>query len=175
MSEKSTNLDVNSPIIGTIPESKKNKEFSELFKKKLLKGKLIKLINESLIQTNVETNQGRNEHKTINSRTNKIRNFSVEAFPSILGRDNRYSSLRSDKYVTPQELVSNNFNKSEILQINSNQAYFKLPETFQELDYFKKKKLIDVLEKEDYKDKPKREKVSQVPRCYFSSTKSNNY
>ena len=44
MSEKSTNLDVNSPIIGTIPESKKNKEFSELFKKKLLKGKLIKLI-----------------------------------------------------------------------------------------------------------------------------------
>lgn len=175
MSGRSTQSDnrsrLNSSIKNDSPFTKRiyNEASAELFKKKLLKGKLIKLINESLIQSKVDWTQGMNQNDFLEIRTEKIdrRNFSVNAFPSIIGRDIKYSSLRQDKYVTPQELLFSNFDKSEIQLISSNPLYFKIPENFKKIEQFKKRRLIEVLENEEFSEPPpKMKKVILVPRCY---------
>jgi hypothetical protein len=151
---------------------------SELFKKKLLKGKLIKLINQSIIKTSEPTaslSEQSISFKSIDNKSSKKR-FSVNLHPNLIGNENKYSTISNDYYVTPHELVSRNFSPNQIQLISSNPMYFKLPENFLEIELFKKRKLIDVLEREEKKNLPRlKDTTHSNENIVMKNNKSKNY
>lgn len=152
---------------------------SELFQKKLLKGKLIKLINQSIIRTSEPSENSSEQSLSLRTRVtkNSKKKFSINFNPNLIGNDIKFTTISHDNYVTPHELVSRNFSPNQIQLISSNPIYFKLPEDFMEIDLFKKRKLIDVLERESKNNLPvlKDYNQSNLHTKVMKNVKSNHF
>lgn len=122
-----------------------NNKQNGLIEKEILKGKLFKAINSSIIMSKEKV-------ELLN------RNFSYDKnviFPRIYKR-------YEDYYITPHEIIEKNFNEKEIKVILSNPNYFKLNQ-----GKFKDKKLLvqthlkDIINNEE-KEKSKRKRRQLV-------------
>jgi hypothetical protein len=157
-----------SPNLKTITGNKllkiKNGIFSEkIFEKKVMKGKLINLANKSLLvglseihpdlfnDYNFKPDNTYGRFSNIEP-SNKINIFTSKS-PHIL--DNKLINKRfQDYYTTADELIYKNFNNIEISMIRSDPNYFKLhSKKFKDIDFFKKKRLIDTLNEEEKENK----------------------
>ena len=74
-------------------------------------------------------------------------------FPELLGKNTVYVRRNLDILTTPEELIYNNFNEEEIEIIKSNKNFFKInsEEHFKNIEIFKNRHLLEVLEEEDVK------------------------
>jgi hypothetical protein len=83
----------------------------------------------------------------------KYPNIRMNFFPELLGKNTVYVRRNLDILTTPEELIYNNFNEEEIEIIKSNKNFFKInsEEHFKNIEIFKNRHLIEVLEEEDVK------------------------
>lgn len=74
-------------------------------------------------------------------------------FPELLGKPTMYVRRNLDILTTPEELIFNNFSEEEIEIIKSNKNFFKInsEEQFKNIDIFKNRHLLEVLEEEEVK------------------------
>ncbi len=75
----------------------------------------------------------------------------MNTFPNIIGSEIKATKRKYDHYVTPKELITNNFSKEEINLIKSDPGYFKLNlfEPFKNLDLIKNKTLLQRINDEE--------------------------
>lgn len=88
-----------------------------------------------------------------------------------------------DKFVTPSELIHNNFSDNEVQLIRSDPEYFK-PKNYEEqldsVDILKKRKLLDVLNTEEINQRQKKQKslstisISMYAYIKFRQNSKNN-
>ena len=61
----------------------------------------------------------------------------------------KFYSRYFDYFVSPDEILVNNFNKDEIFLIKTEPGYYNFGESFNNVYFFKKKKLKDILNEEE--------------------------
>ena len=126
-----------------------------LFTKKKENLKLKKLLNEKKFHPRKDTESISNTH--IKSFKNRFKNFDSEdkvgiftnKYPSILNNTDKFYSRYFDYFVSPDEILVNNFNKDEIFLIKTEPGYYNFGESFNNVYFFKKKKLKDILNEEE--------------------------
>ena len=99
-----------------------------------------------MIQVNYNSNENLLKKKNCDRK-----DFIVGAFPYLIGKDLKITNRSIDFYITPFELIHNNFNSEEIVIIRSDPEYFKLDffEKFKKLDILKTKTLLEIFDEED--------------------------
>lgn len=101
-----------------------------------------------------------------------LKSIIFNKFPNLIGKDIHINNRIHDKYITPSELIYQNFKKEELNLIKNDPDYFK-PEKYKEsletVDILRRRKLIDVLKEED-KIKGKIKRVRHVKsKCKSTS------
>ena len=141
--------------------TRKTKLFNEKEKKQFLRGKLRYLVKNNIILcekkfnpksftesiSNVHFKEFKNRFKNINTR-NKVGIF-TNKFPSILNTGNKFYTRYFDYFISPDELLKQNFNKNEIFQIKTDPNYFNFGNNFNYVSFFKKKTLKEILNEEE--------------------------
>ena len=141
--------------------TRKTKLFNEKEKKQFLRGKLRYLVKNNIILcekkfnpksftesiSNVHFKEFKNRFKNINTR-NKVGIF-TNKFPSILNTGNKFYTRYFDYFISPDELLKQNFNKNEIFQIKTDPNYFNFGNKYNNVSFFKKKTLKEILNEED--------------------------
>ena len=89
----------------------------------------------------------KNKFRNIDSRV-KVGIF-TNKFPQILNQGNKCYSRYFDHFISPDELLYQNFTKEEIFQIKSDPVYFNLGDNFSNVKFFKRKSLKDTLNEEE--------------------------
>lgn len=81
----------------------------------------------------------------------------VDHFPNLIGSDIKYVRRNIDTVISPEELIFKNFNQEDIELIKSNANYFKInsDEIFKNIDLFKNRHLLEILEEENAEIKTK--------------------
>ena len=139
---------------------KKSKLFKDLEKKKYLRGKLRHLVKNNIILcenkfnpksftesiSHVHVKEFKNRFRNINNK-NKVGIF-TNKFPAILNI-NKFYSRYFDYFISPDELLNQNFNKKEIFQIKTDPNYFNFGNNFNYVSFFRKKTLKETLNEED--------------------------
>ena len=129
--------------------------------KKILRGKLKYLVKNNIILcekkfnprsftesiSHVHVKEFKNRFKNINNR-NKVGIF-TNKFPSILNTGNKFYARYFDCFISPDELLSKNFNKNEIFQIKTDPNYFNFGNNFNNVSFFRKKTLKETLNEEE--------------------------
>ncbi len=140
--------------------NKKPKISNEIENKKFLRGKLKYLVKNNIILcekkfnprsftesiSHVHVKEFKNRFKNINN-INKVGIF-TNKFPSILNI-NKFYSRYFDYFISPDELLNQNFNKKEIFQIKTDPNYFNFGNNFNYVSFFKKKTLKEILNDEE--------------------------
>ena len=140
--------------------NKKPKISNEIENKKFLRGKLKYLVKNNIILcekkfnprsftesiSHVHVKEFKNRFKNINN-INKVGIF-TNKFPSILNV-NKFYSRYFDYFISPDELLNQNFNKKEIFQIKTDPNYFNFGNNFNYVSFFKKKTLKEILNDEE--------------------------
>ena len=144
------------------PIIKKRFRFSdEPVWKKFLRGKLLYLLKKNIILCEKKFNpitftesishyrpkEFKNKFRNIDSRV-KVGIF-TNKFPQILNQGNKCYSRYFDHFISPDELLYQNFTKEEIFQIKSDPVYFNLGDNFSNVKFFKRKSLKDTLNEEE--------------------------
>ena len=70
-------------------------------------------------------------------------------FPQILDQGNKFYSRYFDHFISPDELLYKNFTKEEIFQIKADPIYFNLGGNFNNVYFFKRKSLKEILNEEE--------------------------
>lgn len=158
-------------VINLQTETKNQK--NELFSNILLKGKLFKAINTHLIFTNKQILSIKNNN--INTNSEKQKRKFTSKFPNIFTNDNPNLIKREinnprfeDFYVTPDELITQNFSKREISNIIANPAYFKINKT-----PIKSSKILGHLDLKDTIEKEERENKKRFEEKLFKKRKNH--
>ena len=130
--------------------------------KKYLRAKLCHLMHKSIvlcekkfhprkftesISSNIRFKDFKNKFKNFND-TFKVGIF-TNKYPSILNFGDKFYSRYFDYFMSPDELLVNNFNKKEIFQIKTEPNYYNIDGIFNDVNFFKKKNLKDVLNEEE--------------------------
>ena len=129
--------------------------------KKFLRGKLLRLIKKNIILcekkfhpdsfteslSNKRIGEFKNKFKNLDVR-NKVGIF-TNKFPSILNRGNKFYTRYFDYFISPDELLNNNFTKEEIFQIKADPVYFNFGGNFNNVNFFKKRTLKETLNEEE--------------------------
>ena len=155
-------LKINNPRKNqTVVVKKKLHISTDSDKKKFLRGKLRYLVKNNIILCEKKFNprsftesishthikEYKNRFKNINIR-NKVGIF-TNKYPSILNTGNKFYTRYFDYFISPDELLKNNFTKNEIFQIKTEPNYFNFGNNFNYVSFFKKKTLKEILEEED--------------------------
>ena len=142
------------------PVLKKKWRFSdEPVWKKFLRGKLLRLLKKNIILcekkfnpitytesiSHVKPKEFKNKFRNIDSRV-KVGIF-TNKFPQILNQGNKCYSRYFDYFISPDELLNQNFTKEEIFQIKADPIYFNLGGDFSNVKFFKRKSLKEMLKK----------------------------
>ena len=166
-SQKLTNLpqsiSLKRPLSSTHSNILKNKwRFSdEPIWKKFLRGKLLYLLKKNIILceskfnplsftesiSNVHLKEFKNKFRNMDNRT-KVGIF-TNKFPQILDQGNKFYSRYFDHFISPDELLYKNFTKEEIFQIKADPIYFNLGGNFNNVYFFKRKSLKEILNEEE--------------------------
>ena len=166
-SQKLTNLpqsiSLKRPLSSTHSNVLKNKwRFSdEPIWKKFLRGKLLYLLKKNIILceskfnplsftesiSNVHLKEFKNKFRNMDNRT-KVGIF-TNKFPQILDQGNKFYSRYFDHFISPDELLYKNFTKEEIFQIKADPIYFNLGGNFNNVYFFKRKSLKEILNEEE--------------------------
>ena len=129
--------------------------------KKFLRGKLLYLVKKNIILcekkfnptmftesiSNAHVKEFKNKFRNLDNR-NKVGIF-TNKFPSILNQGNKFYTRYFDYFISPDELLDKNFTKEEIFQIKADPIYFNFGGNFNNVNFFKKKKLKDTLNEEE--------------------------
>ena len=129
--------------------------------KKFLRGKLLYLLKKNIILcenkfnplsftesiSNVHLKEYKNKFRNMDNRT-KVGIF-TNNYPQILNQGNKFYSRYFDHFISPDELLYKNFTKEEIFQIKADPIYFNLGGNFNNVDFFKKKSLKEILNEEE--------------------------
>ena len=129
--------------------------------KKFLRGKLLHLLKKNIILcenkfnplsftesiSNIHLKEFKNKFRNMDNRT-KVGIF-TNNFPQILNQGNRFYSRYFDHFISPDELLYNNFTKEEIFQIKADPIYFNLGANFSNVNFFKRKSLKEILNEEE--------------------------
>ena len=129
--------------------------------KKFLRGKLLYLIKKNIILcekkfnpksftesiTNVHIKEFKNKFKNLDNR-NKVGIF-TNKYPSLLNNGNKFYTRYFDYFISPDELLNQNFTKEEIFQIKSDPIYFNFGGNFSNVKFFKKRTLKETLNEEE--------------------------
>ena len=141
--------------------TKSSKIITEKESKQFLRGKLRYLIKNNIILcekkfnpksftesiSNVHFKEYKNRFKNINTR-NKVGIF-TNKYPSILNNGNKFYTRYFDYFISPDELLNKNFNKNEIFQIKTDPNYFNFGKNYNNVSFFKKKTLKEILNEEE--------------------------
>ena len=166
-SQKLTNvpqsISLKRPLSSTHSNVLKNKwRFSdEPIWKKFLRGKLLYLLKKNIILceskfnplsftesiSNVHLKEFKNKFRNMDNRT-KVGIF-TNKFPQILDQGNKFYSRYFDHFISPDELLYKNFTKEEIFQIKADPIYFNLGGNFNNVYFFKRKSLKEILNEEE--------------------------
>ena len=94
----------------------------------------------------------------------------MDFFPNMIGKETQYVRRNLDILTTPEELIFSNFNEEEIELIKSNANYFKINNNdhFRNIEIFKNRHLIEILDEEEEK---KIVKKRQICKTIFSPLK----
>jgi len=138
--------------------------------KKILRGRLMKLMNHSIVREKVnnETEDPEENNEAIRPKK-RDGNFRIDTFPDLISRDHMITAKNLDSYVTPHELIYKNFTQEEIDVFRSDPNYFfknQSMKLFKKLDILKTKTLI-----EKFNDEEERETLSKVS---FKNIKHNS-
>jgi len=87
----------------------------------------------------------------------------MDFFPEIIGKDTVYVRRNLDIITTPEELIFKNFNEEEIEIIKSNKNFFKInsEEPFKNIEIFKNRHLLEILDEEEEVKVIKKKKISK--------------
>ena len=151
------------PLSNTHSNILKNKwRFSdEPIWKKFLRGKLLYLLKKNIILcedkfnplsftesiSNVHLKEFKNKFRNMDNRT-KVGIF-TNKFPQILDQGNKFYSRYFDHFISPDELLYQNFTKEEIFQIKADPIYFNLGGNYSNVYFFKRKSLKEILNEEE--------------------------
>lgn len=93
----------------------------------------------------------------------------VDHYPNIIGSDLKYVKRNHDTIISPEELIFSNFNQEDIEIIKSNANYFKInsEEMFKDINFFKNRHLLEILEEENAENQGKNIK-KQLNKCILS-------
>lgn len=129
--------------------------------KKFLRGKLLRLIKKNIILCERKFNPTSFTEslsiKPVNEFRNKFRNLDnkhkvgifTNKYPKVLSQCNHFYSRYFDFFISPDELLKENFTKEEIFQIKADPVYFNFGSNFENVNFFQKKTLKDTLNEED--------------------------
>ena len=157
-------------------QKRNSKYFTEPESKKFLRGKLRLLIKNNIILcekefhprnftesiTHKRIKEFKSRFKNLDSR-NKVGIF-TNKFPALLNNGNKFYTRYFDYFISPDELLNQNFNKEEIFQIKSDPVFFNFGPHFQNVKFFKRKTLKETLNEE--------EKIGQSKIIDFTMKKS---
>ena len=129
--------------------------------KKFLRGKLLYLVKKNIILcekkfnpkmftesiTNVHIKEYKNKFRNLDNR-NKVGIF-TNKYPSILNQGNKFYTRYFDYFISPDELLNQNFTREEIFQIKSDPIYFNFGGNFSNVKFFKKRTLKETLNEEE--------------------------
>ena len=129
--------------------------------KKFLRGKLLYLVKKNIILcekkfnptmftesiSNVHVKEFKNKFRNLDNR-NKVGIF-TNKFPSILNQGNKFYTRYFDYFISPDELLNQNFTKEEIFQIKADPIYFNFGGNFSNVNFFKKRTLKETLNEEE--------------------------
>ena len=129
--------------------------------KKFLRGKLLYLVKKNIILcekkfnpkmfteniTNVHIKEYKNKFRNLDNR-NKVGIF-TNKYPSILNQGNKFYTRYFDYFISPDELLNQNFTREEIFQIKSDPIYFNFGGNFSNVEFFKKRTLKETLNEEE--------------------------
>ena len=144
--------------------------------KKFLRGKLLYLVKKNIILcekkfnptmftesiSNVHIKEFKNKFRNLDNR-NKVGIF-TNKFPSILNQGNKFYTRYFDYFISPDELLNQNFTKKEIFQIKADPIYFNFGGNFSNVNFFKKRTLKETLNEE--------EKIGPTKLLYVTMKKS---
>ena len=97
--------------------------------------------------SHVKPKEFKNKFRNIDSRV-KVGIF-TNKFPQILNQGNKGYSRYFDYFISPDELLNQNFTKEEIFQIKADPIYFNLGGDFSNVKFFKRKSLKEMLNEEE--------------------------
>ena len=129
--------------------------------KKFLRGKLLYLVKKNIVLcekkfnptmftesiSNVRIKEFKNKFRNLDNR-NKVGIF-TNKFPSILNQGNKFYTRYFDYFISPDELLNQNFTKEEIFQIKADPIYFNFGGNFSNVNFFKKRTLKETLNEEE--------------------------
>ena len=129
--------------------------------KKFLRGKLLYLVKKNIVLcekkfnptmftesvSNVRIKEFKNKFRNLDNR-NKVGTF-TNKFPSILNQGNKFYTRYFDYFISPDELLNQNFTKEEIFQIKADPIYFNFGGNFSNVNFFKKRTLKETLNEEE--------------------------
>lgn len=150
------------PLSMNISNNQKKWRFSdEPVWKKFLRGKLLYLVKKNIILcekkfnptsftesiTNYHVKEFKNKFRNLDNR-NKVGIF-TNRYPSILNQGNKFYTRYFDYFISPDELLNQNFTRKEIFQIKADPIYFNFGGNFSNVNFFKKKTLKETLNEEE--------------------------
>ena len=153
--------------------------------KKILKGKLYKLMNKAIFISEKKNDSKRDSNKKIpkiNLKKDKLPFFVVNKTPNLIKQEKIYQKWE-DEYTFPEEFIIKNFTKEEINIIKSNKSFFKVKTNNLMKRTLLNKDLIDILDDEEninknnssqnllYNVKKKRNRISSTDFFRFREKK----
>lgn len=81
--------------------------------------------------------------------------------PNLIGKDTKFTNRINDNYILPSEIIYKNFKEEEVDLIGSDPEYFKpkkYEDEFDSVDILKKRKLLEILNKEEIDEEVKLKK-----------------
>ena len=129
--------------------------------KKYLRAKLCRLMEKNIILNEKKFHPRKYTESIPNFRIKsfkkRFKNFNSEEkvgiftnkYPSILNHTDKFYTRYFDYFISPDELLIKNFNKDEIFLIKTEPGYYNFGESFNNVYFFKKKKLRDILNEEE--------------------------
>lgn len=149
-------------IIKLLNQKKKNRRFADApVWKKFLRAKLLKLVKKNIVLCEKKFNPTSFTEsltlKQVKEYKNKFRNLDgshkVGIFtnknPTILNQRNKFYTRYFDCFISPDELLSQNFTNEEIFQIRADPVYFNFGSNFDEVKFFQRKSLKETLNAEE--------------------------
>ena len=129
--------------------------------KKYLRAKLCRLMKNNIVLNEKKFHPRKYTESIPNFRIKsfkkRFKNFNSEEkvgiftnkYPSILNHTDKFYTRYFDYFISPDELLIKNFNKDEIFLIKTEPGYYNFGESFNNVYFFKKKKLKDILNEEE--------------------------
>lgn len=147
------------PIIPKNESIIKNR--ANLDPKKYIRGKICNLMQKNIILienqfhprkftesiSNVHVKGFKNRFKNFDNRE-KVGIF-TNKYPNLLSDGDKFYSRYFDYFMSPDEMLANNFTKKEIFQIKTEPSYYNIGGSFNGIYFFRKKKLRDILNEEE--------------------------